>query len=118
MEWWKEGELRIKLSTLLNHSVGNVASVTWTFNTQHVHNGCVTEAFQCHMCRRIEDCRGWWLSGCRSSVAEYCYAHNYNDNRRNTQGEKPNILATCSISLAVLHIVEGRGKSCAYPIIV
>ena len=36
--------------------------------------GCVSEELQYHMCRRIEDCRGWWLSGCRSSVAEYCSA--------------------------------------------
>ena len=28
-------ELRIKSSTQLNHNMGNVASVTWTFNTQH-----------------------------------------------------------------------------------
>ena len=70
--------------------------------------GCVTEAFQCHMYRRIEDCRGWWLSGCRSSVAEYCCVEiigNYVIIIMTTgeiQGEKPKILATCSISLAVL----------------
>ena len=34
------------------------------------------------------------------------------------QGEKPKILATCSISLAVLHKVEGRAKSCAHQILI
>ena len=32
---------------------------------------CVTEAF-CTTCAvHIEDCEGWWLSGCRGSVAEH-----------------------------------------------
>ena len=33
--------------------------------------GCATEAFQFHLCRHIEDCEGWWLSSCHSSVAEH-----------------------------------------------
>ena len=33
--------------------------------------GCVTEAFSTTCAVHIEDCEGWWLSGCRSSVAEH-----------------------------------------------
>ena len=32
---------------------------------------CATEAFSPTCAVHIEDCEGWWLSGCRSSVAEH-----------------------------------------------
>ena len=32
---------------------------------------CVTEAFSTICAVHIEDCEGWWLSGCCSSVAEH-----------------------------------------------
>ena len=32
---------------------------------------CVTEAFSTTCAVYIEDCEGWWLSGCRGSVAEH-----------------------------------------------
>ena len=32
---------------------------------------CVTEAFSTICAVHIEECGGWWLSGCRSSVAEH-----------------------------------------------
>ena len=31
---------------------------------------CVTEAFSTTCAVHLEDCEGWWLSGCRSSVVE------------------------------------------------
>ena len=31
---------------------------------------CVTEAFSTTCAVHIEDCEGWWLSGCHGSVAE------------------------------------------------
>ena len=33
--------------------------------------GCATEAFSTTCAVHIEDCEGWWLSGCRGSVAEH-----------------------------------------------
>ena len=33
--------------------------------------GCVTEAFSTTYAVHIEDCEGWWLAGCRGSVAEH-----------------------------------------------
>ena len=33
--------------------------------------GCATEAFSTTCAVHIRDCEGWWLSGCRSSVAEH-----------------------------------------------
>ena len=32
---------------------------------------CVTEAFSTTCAVHIEDCEGWWLSDCRSSVAQH-----------------------------------------------
>ena len=32
---------------------------------------CTTEAFSTTCAVHIEDCERWWLSGCRSSVAEH-----------------------------------------------
>ena len=34
-----------------------------------VHTECVTEAFSTTCAVHIEDCEGWWLSGCCGSVA-------------------------------------------------
>ena len=49
------------------------SSQDWTQDTTYTEwlPGVQLRSFSITCAACIEDCEGWWLSGCRSSVAEY-----------------------------------------------